>query len=230
MKFRLSWLVLLIATALACDFARSQTTLPTSTRPAASQPASAQAIPAPPPGYQRDRDRPRRRSRNDVAAATAPAATAPATAGGSSWNGYNVLASRNIFVQDRSRLRSRSAASQDSRDSDSYMILTGIAEQGSYRFAFIEDARTGATARLMAGQAVGKGQIKSVTLDGIEYENTGSVKTIFVGQNLIGETAGTINVSATSPAAGSQPSSAAAGDVNSVLERLRQRRAQEMKP
>lgn len=173
-----------------------------------------------------------------------------------SWDRYRVLVERNIFRRDRRRPRGTAPAAQIRlEDSDRSVVLTGVATQSGEFVAFFEDTRTRATVKVRADQAIGKGRLRAITLDGVEYEREGSVRKIEMGRSLAG-TAAVVLVSravprqptrpapnggepttmpaesTTQPAvtpARTPPSSAGDPDVADILERLRRRREQELR-
>jgi hypothetical protein len=52
--------------------------------------------------------------------------------------------------------------------------------------ALVEDLGSKRAGRHKAGEAVGPGKIKSITIDAIEYENAGTTRQVTIGQNLLG--------------------------------------------
>jgi len=162
------------------------------------------------------------------------ATSRPASGPGDSWDTYRVVVTRNIFVPDRSRPpASRPAFTQPASQSASVgLVLTGIGQRGAEWVAFLEDSGAGKTVRASTGQALEGGQVVSVTLDGIEYEREGARRRIVIGQSLTsGATTRPTSGPTTRPAATTQDAANESGDAatDSVLERLRQRRARELK-
>jgi hypothetical protein len=86
-------------------------------------------------------------------------------------------------------------------------------------------------ARASAGQVIDGGKIVAVSIDGVDYEKNGQCRRIGLGQTLAG---GRIDL-ANLPTATSQDASTAAsapsgdGGEDSVLERMKRRRQEEMK-
>jgi hypothetical protein len=76
-----------------------------------------------------------------------------------------------------------------------------------------------------------KGRVVLVTLGGVEYEQDGSLKRIAIGQDLTGEDVALSGLGATTRPGGGSAADGASGGANAdpVLERLRQRRAQEVR-
>ena len=186
-------------------------------------------------------------------------ANSPAIAPADSWDRYRVLAERNVFTRNRSHhaetastaaeAPSAAAAPEASADEQS-MTLTGVVRQRDEWVAFVEDGRTSTTTRVRPGESLGAGTVASIAFGGIEYYRGADRKAIAVGQNLAGlwptpppappaatPAAGPTATGATATATASagtstqvKPASGttAAGSAD-VLERMRQRRAQELK-
>ncbi len=195
-----------------------------------------------------------------AAAAWALASVLPGrvAAQGSSWDRYRVLVDRNIFLRDRASGRYRGPSAPTTapvRDSDRSIVLTGIGWRDGEILAFFEDTRTETTTRIAIGQPVGKGVVRAITLDTVEYEREGTLSRIDVGSALQGGRFVRETV-ARSPPATSQPSSAPAptteptevssqpapeeaspplaspasgGDESDILRQMRQRREQELR-
>jgi len=119
-------------------------------------------------------------------------------------------------------------------------VLTGIGLQGPDREAFLEESESGRTIRVAVGDAVDRGRVTAVTLDGIEILRGGLTRRIAIGEDISlggvgGPSAGpATGLASTRPGTASQPS-AASGDeeedaaTKAILERLRQRRLKELK-
>lgn len=190
-----------------------------------------------------------------AAISPASAETAPAD----SWDQYRLLVQRNIFRRDRRPPQpggpSRGPTVRVVRDSDRDIVLTGIGQRDGESVAFFENTATGVTTRVRVGQPVGKGTARAITLDVVEYERDGSLNRIEIGYTLQGgrfvrqtvaagpgatTRPGGPLLSTTQPATAAsgpaaQTSSAAPGgeatssDITDILERMRQRREQEMR-
>jgi hypothetical protein len=157
------------------------------------------------------------------AAASRPSATAPrpsaapkppAAGGGKSWENYRLLNERNIFLRNRRRWRPPRAASTPPIrrvvfDSDRDIALTGISRRDGEYVAFFEHIASGATTRMRVGEVVGKGRIKAITLDGIEYERGDFVSSIQIGRTLTGAIAAIV-VTPTLPTMAARPAGTAA--------------------
>ncbi len=180
------------------------------------------------------------------------------TDAGDSWDRYRVLVERNMFLRNRRPPRPPGQSGGQTvvvRDSDRDIILTGISRRDDEYVAFFENTATGLTRRIRTGQAVGKGKIGSITLDGVEYERDGAVTQIEVGRSLTGtyvvrattrpaatQSAGPLSgrqEPATQPAETTTDSSAAPpaappegggdSDVTDIEEQMRRRREQELR-
>ena len=68
------------------------------------------------------------------------------------------------------------------------LVLKGAVEIGGRFIAFFEDKASKRVMQLSMGEPVGRGKVKKISLDAIEYEAAGAAaKRIEVGQNLNGE-------------------------------------------
>jgi len=186
---------------------------------------------------------------------TSPSARTPApSARGPSYDDYRLISERNIFSRDRtSRTRTYTRSEPTSRPAppapppappaspgDTVWVLAGVALHREAQVAFLENLQTGEVLRLSPGSAAASGTIASICLDSVEYSRGATTRTIRVGENLAGEvpTSFTVARSSLAPASPSsgaassssttQPATTSDPGVNSILERLRQRRLQEM--
>ena len=125
-------------------------------------------------------------------AASTMAADTPPPAGAAadrSWDDYRILLDRNIFRRDRRARRSRTSTQPRATytyDSDSTLVLTGIARRDGEFVAFFEDTRAKTVARVRVGDAVGKGKVERINLDEVAYAREGAVTAVGVGRNLMG--------------------------------------------
>jgi len=176
------------------------------------------------------------------ASSSAPAKAEGAEGSGASWDRYKVIAERNVFLRDRTRRNDRMrlpASTAPERQPWQDIVLSGVSRVGHEHVAFLEDTRRGGTTRARVGDEVGGGKIVEMTLDGLTHERNGERARVRVGSTLGGEpppaarpAAGGQPV-AGQPAAPAGPAAAASSEAGpagsqSVLERLRQRRLQEM--
>jgi len=138
-----------------------------------------------------------------ASAGPAPGAPEP----GKTIDRYRLLVERNIFLRDRRvYVPPIVGPALAPRDPDSSVVLTGIAVSGGRYVAFFENSYRGSTSRIAAGQAIGMGKVKSVTLDGVVYERDGAVRPVSVGHSLMG----TARVLPAPAVAGRPPTSAPA--------------------
>jgi hypothetical protein len=162
------------------------------------------------------------------------------------WDSYRLIVTRNIFSRDRraptrERTPTYTPSAPRPQPTGPNLVLTGVVVQETQCIAFFEDSASGDTTGAVAGQALAKGRVRSVCLDGVEYESGGVCRKIAIGQSLDGQSvsfdrtptasapAGTATTSSTSePSTSSQPSGSGDKGTNDVLERMRQRRQQEL--
>ena len=128
-----------------------------------------------------------------AAAAIALAAVwpAPAAEPADSWQRYRILVDRNIFLRNRRRpqprtIRSARWTQPTTTDTDGDLVLTGIARRDGTFVAFFEDLQTGLTIQVPTGRTVGKGKIAAISLNGVEYQRDGAVRSIEIGRRLTG--------------------------------------------
>jgi len=126
-----------------------------------------------------------------AAPTTAAKPAAPTGPQPTTWESYRVLSERNIFM----RYRSRSSGNRPSpgfsarppvATAEDYLVLTGIVQQGEDCVAFIEDTRTGKTARLQPGDPLGRGRVTLITRDIVHYGCDGDLRRIEIGTNFAG--------------------------------------------
>ena len=174
-----------------------------------------------------------------------------------SWERYRVLAERNMFLKSRSRRREdrgfvamQPVAQPVHTPEQQATLLTGVARQGEGWIAFLEDG-SGSTTRVRAGQSFAGGAVELIGFNGIEYTRGENRKTIAVGQNLAGawpvlpsytaptpaitpSPGGVSTTTAATPGATTvaQPAGSAvtvSAGSEDILERMRRRRAEELK-
>jgi hypothetical protein len=130
---------------------------------------------------------------------------------------YLVLAQRNIFLRDRSRLvpppprfPSTGPSTTESRRPEMSFVLTGLALQEGRHVAFLENLRTGATERVVQGTSIALGRIVRVEVDFLEYEADGRRTRVEIGRNLTGQVASSYTGPVTLPSSPStQPGAGA---------------------
>lgn len=175
---------------------------------------------------------------------SAKAALAPA----GTWDDYKTIAEKSIFSKDRSppRTPTRPTYTPPVRTPEpaSRLVLTAIVRHGDLWVAFFEDSRTGRVRQALAGQSIDGGTIKALRFDEVDYEIDGQVRQVRTGQDLSGLSVALGAPSYSSPsytpsasttgssgpdggASNGTTTPATSADTASLLERLRQRRAQE---
>jgi hypothetical protein len=70
---------------------------------------------------------------------------------------------------------------------DTLFILRGVVGEDGQFTAFVEDTTAKSVLELAAGAPLGRGRIKSIDADAIEYEAPGTSKRVEVGQDLSGK-------------------------------------------
>jgi hypothetical protein len=161
----------------------------------------------------------------DAAGAGGPEPTEEAT-----WERYEVLLERNIFARRRGRTAVASERPEEPPPPtpERYVYLRGVTRVGDEFVAFLEDTRSGQVTQVHAGEEAVRGEVSRVWLGGIGYVQGGGEVEVAVGENLeksasaqsAGPVAETEGGEAATHAAGAPPSD--------LLERLRQRRQEEL--
>ncbi len=151
------------------------------------------------------------------------------------WKKYEIITQRNMFSRQRVPVRQQEQMVERPRvmpNPESYLLLKGVAQENNQFIAFVEDKRTGSVLRLRQGDPVARGMVKSLSLDGLEYEFQGKAVAVRMGSDLEGGT-GAITAAdlasytpSAAPAAGSAPAPTA--DEAEILKRLMEKRQQEM--
>lgn len=150
-----------------------------------------------------------------------------------------------MFSRQRVPIRlvdDRPAPPQPMPNPESYFLLRGVTYEdhpaGSNQFvAFVEDKQTGSVLRLHQGDRVARGTIKSLNLDGVEYQLADKTTAVSMGFDLEGRhgavTAGdlasyTPTATFTAPGATTGPQAAPAADEAEILKRLMEQRKQQL--
>lgn len=130
-----------------------------------------------------------------TAAATIAADQPPPTNRRDYRDRYGVLSEKNIFLKDRSRPTNTRPSGQGSfgnRDvrrpvPETAYLLTGIVfEEGQFR-AYVEDGPRSKIVRLAPGEAVARGRVEHIEINGIVYVGDDGRQTwVEIGQNLTG--------------------------------------------
>ena len=185
------------------------------------------------------------------------------------WDDFRILTDRNIFDRNRRPPVVRPPRIEGPRptitpqapkpiDTDQYIVLLGIGLEGPQYTAFFEDAGAGKILQVLTGDVVGKGRLRAVNLDSVQYDRGGKFSIVKVGYTLTGTQAasmgfatpassasaaasgtsrsGSSRLTSTAPAT-TQPTTAPSTGATSapvsdglqdILERMRQRREQEL--
>lgn len=134
---------------------------------------------------------------------------------------YRLLERRNIFDS------SRNGDTEDRRPivytppAVNTFTLTGLEHEDGAYSAFIENSLTNLTTEYKVGDTVSNGKITAVGMDYLDLNTNGRTIRVYLGQTL----AGTSPTSATTNPSSTQPAS----PEDSMIERLRQRRLNELK-
>jgi hypothetical protein len=149
---------------------------------------------------------------------------------------YAPLLARSIFIKGRAPVgasgtpTSAPSTEPTSRPSES-VVFNGVTQIGGETIAFLEDTSSGKLMQLKVGDSLAQGKIKSITLDWLDYESNGKVVRVLVGRGLDGEEAPPLTARASLSneiVPTSEPSGGLSGGEGDVLQRLRQRRLQEL--
>jgi hypothetical protein len=119
-------------------------------------------------------------------------------------------------------------------DPESYFLLRGVVQQDNQFIAFVEDKRTGTVLRLREGDTVARGMVKSLNLDGLQYQFQDKTISVTMGSDLEGGS-GALTASdlasfssLAAPAASSAGSAAPSADEAEILKRLMEQRQQQL--
>jgi len=154
---------------------------------------------------------------------TAWTATPAAKATANSWESYQGIVTNNIFSRDR---RNRSTSQPNGRGGPPEWVLTGIASCGDAPVAFFEENQSGQVVWATVGTGVGGAEVVGLCLDSVNVRLGGIARCVRVGQNIRGESSSMPSGTGGSGVSASSPSGSGSSD---ILERMRQRRLQEMK-
>ena len=185
------------------------------------------------------------------------------------WDDFRILTDRNIFDRNRRPPVARPPRIEAPRptitpqppkpvDTDQYIVLLGIGLEGPQYTAFFEDTGAGKILQVLTGDVVGKGRLRAVNLDSVQYDRGGKFSIVKVGYTLTGTQAASMGfatpassasaaASGTSRSGSSTPTSTApattqpttapstgatsapvSDGLQDILERMRQRREQEL--
>lgn len=190
------------------------------------------------------------RSRPRAVESAAATVDPNAAAQPNSWASFEIILKRNIFSRQRTAPRPVSQKTEETPrvmpNPESYYMLKGVVQENDDFLAFIEDTQGGTVLRLRRGDPVARGTIKTLTLDGLEYQMEDKTTVVQLGRDLEGghgnlTTRQMIDLAATPAASASKaPSSAAAtatqpapaaapsGAESDVIKRLMEQRKQQL--
>ncbi len=166
--------------------------------------------------------------------APAPMARRPRNERGEQWAKYNLILDRNMFSRTRQKPLLPGEMVERPKvvpNPESYFLLKGVVQEDNQFIAFVEDKRTGTVLRLHEGDTVARGLVKSLNLDGLQYQFQDKAIPVTMNSDLEGGsgalTAGDLaSFSATAaPAAGAPAPSA---DEAEILKRLMEQRQQQL--
>lgn len=114
-----------------------------------------------------------------------------------SWENYQVIVARNIFLRSRAEEPKQAQAPQPLVELPPFeppapppleasFVLTGVSTREGRSIAFIEHIDRGTTMRLGAGDRVAGGRVAEIALDGIIYEQEGRRLQVRIGHALDG--------------------------------------------
>lgn len=160
-----------------------------------------------------------------------------------SWASYQIVATRNIFSWHRTAaapvvpqehdaqtpgfdgdIDSPLSSEQQTAARASY-VLVGVAIEVERRIAFFEHPGTKQTIKSSIGEPLVGGSIIAIRIDGIEFEVNGQSITVTPGETLTGTAASGLTTDSLSDGVNRDATSN-----NAVLERMRQRRQEELNP
>jgi hypothetical protein len=119
---------------------------------------------------------------------------------------YRVLLSRSIFAAGGKS--SDAAAQAPSLPPEANLALKGVVQDDQQFTAFVEDLPQKRVLQLRVGDAVARGRVVAITLHGLQYEASGRMTRVAIGQALGGPGVATTELPSPPPAAppvGAQP-------------------------
>jgi hypothetical protein len=96
---------------------------------------------------------------------------------------FAIFQTRNAFAHGKG------GANAGPAGPEAAFILRGVVQAEDRLIAFVEDKAGNRVIEVTAGQAIARGKVVAVNLDGFEYQGVGSAKQIKVGQDLSGQVA-----------------------------------------
>jgi hypothetical protein len=151
------------------------------------------------------------------------------------WQKYAIITQRNMFSRTRVPPRPVDDTPPPPRvmpNPESYLLLKGVVQENNQFIAFVEDKQSGNVLRLHEGDHVARGTVKSLNLDGLEYQFEDKTVAVHLGSDLEGGsgalTAGDLASFVPMAAPAGQGTPLPAADEAEILQRLMQQRQQEI--
>jgi len=101
---------------------------------------------------------------------------------------YRVIGDRNIFASPQSHAAAGAPATQPSGSAT--FVLKGISQRGHEFVAFVERGDTRQILELRVNNTLGRGRVRGMTLQSLDYEDDGKLTRVEVGHPLGGTLAG----------------------------------------
>lgn len=157
----------------------------------------------------------------------------------SSWASFGIILQRNIFSRQRMPVRRRTEESTArpatvTRNPEAYFVLRGVVQENDDLIAFIENSQTGMVLKLRRGDPVAQGTIRTLTLDGLEYQIEDKTPTVVrMGSDLEGgigvlTTTQMLDLASMPAPAASSPPAESGADTTDILKRLMEQRKQQL--
>jgi len=148
---------------------------------------------------------------------------------------YKIVFERNIFLKDRTSRVGRNywrpphPTTQASQPAPHGLVLTGVAIRQEVRVAFFEDDQNGDLTKAVVGDVLQGGKVTSISLDGVEFSIDHKTKNVAIGESLLGGSSVDMSSVRTSETTAGPADSSSSGS-DDILERMKKRRAKELKP
>ena len=146
---------------------------------------------------------------------------------------FALLVSRSVFVHGRMpdiRPPGPGPGPTPTQRPEKALLFNGATNADGELVAFVEDITAGKVLKLRVGDPVARGKVAGITLESFDYDSAGKKQRIALGQNLDGEagTATSRPTTSDSPSGFSGPLTPGGTGPMDMLERMRQKRAQEL--
>jgi len=178
-------------------------------------------------------------SPNELSATKTVAVDPNAAGQESSWASFGIILQRNIFSRQRmpARRRTEESAARPAavtRNPEAYFVLRGVVQENDDLIAFIENSQTGMVLKLRRGDPVARGTIRTLTLDGLEYQIEDKTPAVIrMGSDLEGgigvlTTTQMLDLASMPAPAASSPPAESSEDTTDILKRLMEQRKQQL--